>query len=370
MSSFWNTLRRWYSTVFGLRNSAPAMSRLRPPSATSRAIWSSCGVSWSSVAASRLRAVSPVARSSAAARSAHGAAPSASKRSSAARSCVRASVLRRARRRNSPYASSVRACTNGHGRRSCTARHSWKCASASSGPASSARARASTTSPTACPEWRVHRCQAARRRAPRRADRRARRPRRGRRSPCSGTSSGRRRRRPGGGAGHRPVDPAPRSSMGEGAARPPTRVALVARLGQRDRLGGARAARLLAAADGVHAGEQREHDRRDPGLAGLARQRERLGSRRLARRRTATRASSQVARLMRIAARARERAAARARAARPARRAAWPRRGPRRTPAAHARVQERQRVVRGRGQRDRALEHRERERRSRRRRRP
>src|SRR5262249_59783557 len=58
--SFWNTLRRWYSTVRGLRNSRPAMSRFDEPSLTSRAICSSCGVSSSSVLASRLRAVSPL----------------------------------------------------------------------------------------------------------------------------------------------------------------------------------------------------------------------------------------------------------------------------------------------------------------------
>lgn len=64
-------------------------------------------------ASSCLRTVSPEARSSWAARSAHGPARSPSKVSSAARRWVRASTRRRARRRNSPYASSVRAWLKG-----------------------------------------------------------------------------------------------------------------------------------------------------------------------------------------------------------------------------------------------------------------
>jgi hypothetical protein len=59
-----------------LRNSWAPISRLVPPSPTSRMIWSSWGVSWLRVLGSRLRAVSPVARSSVAARSAHGVVPS------------------------------------------------------------------------------------------------------------------------------------------------------------------------------------------------------------------------------------------------------------------------------------------------------
>ena len=55
-----------------LRNSWAPISRLVPPSPTSWTIWSSWGVSWPSVLGSRLRAVSPVARSSAPARSAQG----------------------------------------------------------------------------------------------------------------------------------------------------------------------------------------------------------------------------------------------------------------------------------------------------------
>src|SRR5581483_10574898 len=60
---------RWYSTVFRLTNIAPATSRFDLPSATRRAIWSSCGVSRSGAEGSRGGTVSPVARSSARARS-------------------------------------------------------------------------------------------------------------------------------------------------------------------------------------------------------------------------------------------------------------------------------------------------------------
>jgi hypothetical protein len=38
MPSFWNTLRRWYSTVRGLRNSCAAISLFVPPSLT-RPAW-------------------------------------------------------------------------------------------------------------------------------------------------------------------------------------------------------------------------------------------------------------------------------------------------------------------------------------------
>ena len=110
--SFANTLRKWYSTVRGLRNSCPAMSLFEPPSATSRAIWSSCGVSSSTVLGSRLRTVSPVARNSPRARSAHGSAPSASKASTAARRWSLASSRRRSRRRCSPSRSWVRPRSN------------------------------------------------------------------------------------------------------------------------------------------------------------------------------------------------------------------------------------------------------------------
>jgi hypothetical protein len=85
-----------------LRNSWAPISRLVPPSPTSRMICSSWGVSWLRVEGSRLRAVSPVARSSAPARSAHGAAPSRSKVPRASRRWVRASRRRLARRSVSP----------------------------------------------------------------------------------------------------------------------------------------------------------------------------------------------------------------------------------------------------------------------------
>ena len=48
--------------VFGLRKSASATSRFLRPSATWRAIWSSCGVSFSGAVSSRRAMVSPVAR--------------------------------------------------------------------------------------------------------------------------------------------------------------------------------------------------------------------------------------------------------------------------------------------------------------------
>lgn len=49
--SFLNTLRRRKSMVAGLTNNCVAMSRLRYPSLTSRAICASCGVSTSAVMA-------------------------------------------------------------------------------------------------------------------------------------------------------------------------------------------------------------------------------------------------------------------------------------------------------------------------------
>ena len=110
--SFANTFRRWYSTVRGLRKSCDATSLFESPSPTSCAIWSSCGVS-SSLALGSRRTVSPVARSSTRARSDHGSARRCSNPASAARSCVLASTRLRSRRRNSPYASSVRARSNG-----------------------------------------------------------------------------------------------------------------------------------------------------------------------------------------------------------------------------------------------------------------
>ena len=102
MASLVKTCRRWYSIVRGERKSCAATSLFDRPSATNRAICSSCGVSSSSVPGSRCRARSPEARSSTRVRCAHAAAPSCSKTSSAARSCARASSRRRSRRRNSP----------------------------------------------------------------------------------------------------------------------------------------------------------------------------------------------------------------------------------------------------------------------------
>ena len=45
MPSLVKTFPRWYSTVFGLRNSWAAISGLDKPDPASRAIWASCGVS-------------------------------------------------------------------------------------------------------------------------------------------------------------------------------------------------------------------------------------------------------------------------------------------------------------------------------------
>ena len=75
MSSFVNTLRRWYSTVRGLMNSCAPISGFECPSRASRAICASCGVSPSRVSAVRLRTVSPVASSSRSARSANASGP-------------------------------------------------------------------------------------------------------------------------------------------------------------------------------------------------------------------------------------------------------------------------------------------------------
>ena len=50
ISSLVKTLARWYSTVRGDRNSWVAISGFDRPARASRAIWASCGVSWSRVA--------------------------------------------------------------------------------------------------------------------------------------------------------------------------------------------------------------------------------------------------------------------------------------------------------------------------------
>jgi hypothetical protein len=60
-----------------LRNGSAAISLLVSPPVTNPAMCNSCCVSSSTAETSRLRTVSPVARSSASARSAHGTAPSA-----------------------------------------------------------------------------------------------------------------------------------------------------------------------------------------------------------------------------------------------------------------------------------------------------
>ena len=54
ISSLVKTLRRCHSTVRGDRNSWAAISGLDRPALASRAIWSSCGVSWSCVTAVRV----------------------------------------------------------------------------------------------------------------------------------------------------------------------------------------------------------------------------------------------------------------------------------------------------------------------------
>ena len=75
MPSFTNTLRRCHSTVRGLRNIRPPISRFESPSRASRAICASCAVSPPAVPAVRLCTVSPVASSSRRARSANPSAP-------------------------------------------------------------------------------------------------------------------------------------------------------------------------------------------------------------------------------------------------------------------------------------------------------
>jgi hypothetical protein len=75
MPSFVNTLRRCHSTVRGLRISSAPISGLVRPSPARLAICDSWAASSSSVAAVRLRTVSPVASSSWRARSANPSAP-------------------------------------------------------------------------------------------------------------------------------------------------------------------------------------------------------------------------------------------------------------------------------------------------------
>ena len=94
-SSLRYTRVRWNSTVFGLKKSASAVSRIDFPSATWSAICNSCGVSLSGAVGSRRAIVSPVASSSARARSDQRAAPSLSNASMAEcglRTCIDAAA--------------------------------------------------------------------------------------------------------------------------------------------------------------------------------------------------------------------------------------------------------------------------------------
>ena len=75
ISSFPNTLRRWYSTVRGLMKSWAPIFGFVCPSRASWAIRASWAVSLPPVSTVRLRAVSPVARSSRRARSANASRP-------------------------------------------------------------------------------------------------------------------------------------------------------------------------------------------------------------------------------------------------------------------------------------------------------
>ena len=102
MPSLANTLRRWKSTVRGLRNSWAATSRVGSPRATNRATWSSWGVSCRRVDGSRRRTACPLARNSRRVRSAQGVALRPSNASRAASRWARASTRRRARRSSSP----------------------------------------------------------------------------------------------------------------------------------------------------------------------------------------------------------------------------------------------------------------------------
>ena len=76
MPNLAKTLRKWYWTVCALMNSRVPISGFDSPSRASRAIWDSWAVRSSCPATRvRLRAVSPVARSSRRARSANASAP-------------------------------------------------------------------------------------------------------------------------------------------------------------------------------------------------------------------------------------------------------------------------------------------------------
>ena len=96
------TLRRWKATVRGEIQHCAATSLFDRPELTSWAILSSIGVSLTSVEGSRLRAVSPEARSSWFARAARASACRSWNVSRAWRRCWRASTRRWLRRSHSP----------------------------------------------------------------------------------------------------------------------------------------------------------------------------------------------------------------------------------------------------------------------------
>ena len=260
------------------------MSRLRPPSATSRAICSSCGVSWSSVLASRLRAVSPVARSSRgrAVGPRRGAErlealerrPQLRPRLGLAPGAPQELAVRQlgARLHERPgHASRARRGTPGSARPPPPAT-----------PAARVRVRA-TMSPTACAGMAAPTAaRPRRRRARRRAARARRQPRRGCRSRRTGRRRARRRRRPAAASGRRPAGPCARSSSASassaadaGCASPRAAASVRASAAcSRHASSRPRTASTLR--------EQGERDRCEAGLARLARQRQRLGGGRFA----------------------------------------------------------------------------------------
>jgi hypothetical protein len=112
--SFGKIRYRWDETVRGDMYSRAEISRLVKPVAASSAISRSWGVSDGGPTPESRCRVSPVARSSISARRAHERAPSCSNPWHAADSWLRASRVRRTRRRRSPYASRTHASSNGH----------------------------------------------------------------------------------------------------------------------------------------------------------------------------------------------------------------------------------------------------------------
>ena len=105
ISSFRKTLRRWFSIVFSVTNSAWATSRLVMPSAAIRATRDSLAVSLLRLSIGSRRGRAPAAISSSCARRATESAWQASASSSASASSGRASARRPARRRALPRAS-------------------------------------------------------------------------------------------------------------------------------------------------------------------------------------------------------------------------------------------------------------------------